>query len=454
MDSWKTMSTIGDGQIKRETKYYQNDKEIEVDLDNIISGYMYGSTIVPYDEATLNIGIENNSASLDCLGFTDKKYILPEYLSGKQCHVVFAHSKAEVTQKKFAALVTAMVQSNLVMIARKVYRKGVSPKINVLFPGFNENGHAFCTMIEMHFCEDMVHIQFPSFNISRKHKPTEEQLNWMGDLIDSMDLMSAGDPFSGNAEAFALNKTQNPVIQHTCHLIAHRALHPNTPLPQVIEEVKKLIDVPEKIKDASKEILIKAKENFKLEVIKKPSKIEQLEERLKKASITTTTTTTTGQNGETDENNQPNSQTDSVGTVHPAEDYMQLLRRGEPYGRISNELEQVIDTLVFKAFTIGQIKVIKAIFAYREEAKLLGPSKYNEWISQFKTQLLSNGMLEFFEQVIIKEGLGYITATESDMSTVQPYEAEEFYKIDISAVQKTNIQEQHDSDDDVMDLLE
>jgi ATP-dependent DNA helicase 2 subunit 2 len=124
-----------------------------------------------------------------------------------------------------------------------------------------------------------------------------------------------------------------------------------------------------------------------------------------------------------------------------------LLRNGERFATLCTQIQNIISDLVFKQISIQMEKVAKALLIYREEAKLLGPYIYNSWIEQFKTSLLNRKKHEFWEEVIVKEGLGLISANENDMSTVTEQEVEDFYKLNLNKAVATTEADNIDVDD-------
>lgn len=493
LDSWKTMYTTTGEEVKKTIKYFQNDEEIKaipevknpVAADNqqppigalnssaslssathptrndtmevddnvveIITGYMYGSTAVPFESSLKqNFG----EKSLMCIGFSDRKYVLSEYLSGKGCHVILPQLKYKSSPKKFAALVKALSEMNYVIIARKVYNKSSSPKIVAMFPEYTEDGKPFLTMIGLHFMEDCIDIKFPSLRHTKKFKPTQEQYDVMDQLINSMDLMTAGNEKSGNAEAFSLNKTLNPVNQHMCRVIAHRALHPHEPVQQISEELTELIDVPKKIQNMSRDTLLKAKELFVLEEVQKRSKMQLLEERLNRINEKAAGITGVSENA-IEQNLPVDSQIDHVGTVTPGEDFVFLVDKGiSDFGTAAKQLQEVVNKITFQAFSVPRVKITKALVAYREMAKDMRPHNYNDWIVTYKEELFSKDKQDIFTQVIVQEELGLILSTDSHQSSITAEKGEKFYRTDDIPAKRTTIAPSNDDDDDVMDLIE
>ncbi|XP_055639122.1 X-ray repair cross-complementing protein 5 [Toxorhynchites rutilus septentrionalis] len=431
---FKTECVDPNATVQMKTTYYKNDTPFEPDLDNLIKGYMYGSTVVPYDSA-MDIDYKSGEQRLACHGFTMTGNILEEYLCGNGTYVVVARKDCSASEAKLSALIKAMIDLDVVMIATKVYRRDTRPRINVLMPTYRK-GYPCLIMLELCFQEELALLKFPPL-LTNKNKPTDSQYEAIDKLIDSMDLMDALDGDTGSKEAFALHKTLNPIHQHVYRTVAHRALYPKAPLPAMDEELKELVDVPTKLKERSKLHMEQVKQLFSLKEVKVNSRIQWLRKSAQIGLQTDATSAGSSQQNELDAADELDDHRIivEVGTVTPAEDFALLLKRGEKFATVCTQLQRVISDLVFKSMTIQYEKIAMSIMMYREEAKLLGPYRYNEWIVEFKKSLFGRNKHEFWEQIIVKERFGLIEANESDMSTVTADEGREFYSI--SSANKT-----------------
>ena len=143
-------------------------------------------------------------------------------LPGNGTYLVVPQHDFDASEKKFAALVEAMLQEDLAMIVRRVYRENSAPHMNVLIPKKSTQG-PHLIMLELCFKEENIVFDFPSLR-TKKHTPSAEQMDVMDNLIDAMDLTDCLQDNTGIKEAFVLNKTLNPVDQHLLRCIAHRAV--------------------------------------------------------------------------------------------------------------------------------------------------------------------------------------------------------------------------------------
>ncbi|XP_019526576.3 X-ray repair cross-complementing protein 5 [Aedes albopictus] len=428
LGSFKTESTNPNATVKLKTDYFKNDQPFEPDYENVINGYMYGSTVVPYD-SQIDIDYKSGEQRLSCLGFTVAGNILEEYLCGTGTHVVVARKDCSASEAKLSALVKAMIELDVFMIATKVYRRDTRPKINVLMPTYRKR-YPCLIMMELCFQEEVALLKFPPL-LSNKYKPTDAQYEAVEKLIDAMDLMDALDDDTGSKEAFALQKTLNPIHQHMYRTVAHRALHPKAPIPAMDEELKKLVDVPPKVRERSKTALEEVKNLFPLKEVKVNARLKWLQRANKITASLDGAVAGTSQQNATDAEEELDDQRTivEVGTVTPAEDFALLLKRGEKFATLCGQIQNVISDLVFKSMTVQYEKVAMAMMMYREEAKIMGPYRYNEWIAEFKKSLLARNKQEFWEQVVVRERFGLIGMGESDMSTITADEVEEFYNV-------------------------
>ncbi|KFB46580.1 AGAP009910-PA-like protein [Anopheles sinensis] len=418
--------------VQLKTEHFLNDKPIDASTAELIVGYVYGSTVVPYN-STIDIEYKSGEGRLDCLGFTAASNVFEEHLCGKGTYVVIAKKGCSASAHKLSALVAAMVELHVVMIATKVYRKDTKPRLHALIPSYKKK-HPCLVMLELIFQDEMSLLKFPPL-ITGKHKPTREQYDAVDHLIDSMNLMDGiDDGDGGSREAFAMQKTFNPTHQHVYRSVAHRATHPkDTSLPSMDEELKELFNVPKKIAQRSIPALNEIKRLFVLKEIQPKASNSWLQRAAKIKLGTEPSTSATIDSGlgmEEDEvlSGADRRTLDTVGTVTPAEDFALLLRRGEKFVTVATQMQNVVHELLFASMRPPGDKVIAALMMYRGEAQKLGPYRYNEWMEEFKRTLLARHKEDFWNNVIVAEKLGLIDTSESDMSTVSVEQAEDFYR--------------------------
>lgn len=366
---------------------------------------MYGGVPVPYEDVTF----DNGGKGLRCIGFIDISYIKDECLEGKTIWMIVPQKGFETSAKRFSALIKAMQNLNLAILARYTYRNGTAPKVMALFPHDNS-----MLMHELFYKDSIVSVSFPSLQ-STKCKPNNEQYEFMDKFVDSMDLTK-------KTSEKHFKSLMDPGLQHAYRVIAHRAINPSDPVPAVDKDILALITPPKPsdmeidiqqmktlfpvkpVELSNKEKFLKNIQNIDNEVIDEVALIENLKA-------------------------QNDSEISEIGTLRPSEDFLHLLNRGERFSALTVQLQNVIVTFVTKSMVSMDEKIHQALFAYRETAKMKAPYQYNDWILTLKELLKEREKTTIWE-LIVKENLGLITAHESEISTVTAEEAAIFYKAD------------------------
>lgn len=440
LSSFKMECALPNTVTKMVTEYAQNNQAIDKpEKDEVIKSYMYGSTLVALDnDPELTVTLKG----IYCIGFTVRELVLNEYRIGESCHVVLPRKAHMKSSKLFLGLIEAMVERNLVMIARKVYLNNSKPSVVLLLPNHKDNV-AYFTMIQLAFANDISLFSFPNLK-TRKTEPNKKQVEIIKELVDAMDLMNAIDDGSGLTEAFAPETTLNPANQHLCRSVAYRALHPTDPLPTIDPELMSMIDVPPKIKKACTDMLKELEEQFPLELV---------ERKFKKIFGQGNKTATSTDDVMDDDNDEIDDSKDivAIGTITPADDFGVLLKKGERFGKLCDQIQTVIYDLIFRTASLQTEKILECIIMYREQAKLYGPFNYNNWIKELKKVLIERNRLNFWHQYIVKEGLGLITTEEAQISIVSIGEQLEFYEVSSKEANTTVAMDQ--DDEDALDAL-
>lgn len=427
------------------TQYQQNGKVIEdMDLSKTIEGYVYGDRKVPYDQC-LNLDYDAGGKSFICIGFSPRRNVLDEYYAGKSTQLVVPQSTCGRSIHMLNSLGSVMEERDMVMIARRVRQKAAKPALMALFPmRHDEHQTIYFHMIELIFSENMLEFYFPDLT-AKKYQANEEQIEAIDALIDSMDLMTADD----GMEAFALDRTLNPAKQFMYRVISARAMDPNLPLPKFSEDLEKMFEMPESVKEYSKEAIDKLKELFPIN-----EKDDTKKQRWMKKNILANglnAVDATGADPSQSPTDNPRPTKTEIGTITPMEDFDLLYRSGEKFSVLCGQLQKVVSDLIFKSMSweYETEKIAKALLYYREQAKGIGAHYYNDWVEGFKTQLLLRNNAEFFRAVLVKEKLGIINSDESETSVRTAAEVAEFYSSE-SVVKKVETGPAEDDEDDDM----
>ena len=138
---------------------------------------------------------------------------------------VILPTKGDKNERAFTAVVSQMIETKKVMIAKIIERKNAYPKLVSLFPHF-ENKQALLYMVQLPTSEDLRDYQFPQLVSS-----TDAQRKAAGDLIDALDLTA------NEEERLVPELTYNPSIQYLNQVLVARMNDPDVALPKIKENI-------------------------------------------------------------------------------------------------------------------------------------------------------------------------------------------------------------------------
>ncbi|GAB1600473.1 X-ray repair cross-complementing protein 5-like, partial [Argonauta hians] len=241
--SWKKVyANDPNAEFKQSSTFHLNDDdETEIDVNDTISAYYYGSTLVPVSEESEKYKCEK---CFKVLGFT---------------------SKDNVVSVAFSAFVNALFETNLVAIVRRVYAGSNAPRIGCLKPHIK---YKYECMIynELPFHEDMMACQFNSLPVggisaAKKFKPSDVQLEAVDNLIDSMTFSNK----DGEHNVFNSKNKPNPYLQKFYQCFEERVNDPTKPIPDVPSSLMNKLGVTF---FENKEAMQRIKDNFELKELK------------------------------------------------------------------------------------------------------------------------------------------------------------------------------------------
>ncbi|XP_062463769.1 X-ray repair cross-complementing protein 5 isoform X3 [Pezoporus occidentalis] len=210
---WTTVDakTLRKDDVRRETVYCLNDDdETEVQKDDTIQGFRYGSDIVPFskeDEEQMKYKTEAKCFSV--LGFSRFSQIQRHCYMGNQVLKVFAAKDDENAAVAFSALVHALDELKVVAVVRYAYDRRSNPQIGAAFPYIKDayeclQHKAFhpnepLPPIEEHLLEML---EMPSVVKERCQGPLEKikALFPLKEVVKKKDKKTAQDIFKDNSE--------------------------------------------------------------------------------------------------------------------------------------------------------------------------------------------------------------------------------------------------------------
>ncbi|NXP30626.1 XRCC5 protein, partial [Leiothrix lutea] len=420
--------TLRKEDVQKETVYCLNDDdETEVQKDDTIQGFRYGSDIVPFskeDEEQMKYKTEGKCFSV--LGFTRSSQIQRHYYMGNQALKVFAAKGDECAAVAFSALVRALDELKVVAIVRYAYDRRCNPQIGVAFP-YIKDAYECLIYVQLPYMEDLRQYVFSSLKNSKKYTPTVDQLSAIDSLMDSMNLVHEDEETS--EDLFKPSKIPNPHFQRLYQCLQHKAFHPDKPLPPIDQHLLEMLDMPSVVRERCQAPLERVKALFPLKEVgkKKEGKTAQDifkdsedEPSLKKPKIE-------DEEGSFSIMKLAEGNITSVGSVNPAEDFRILVRKkNADFKDVSQQLINRIDQFLENKGSQYYMKGIDCIRVFREEAvKLSKVQCFNDFLQALKSKLEDKALSDFWE-IMVQDRISLITKDEAEESSVTGEEAEKF----------------------------
>ncbi|XP_072541137.1 X-ray repair cross-complementing protein 5 [Salminus brasiliensis] len=413
--------------VKRETVYCLNDdNETEVQKDDTIQGFRYGSDIVPFSKVDQDqMKYKSDGKSFAVLGFAKQEPINRHHFMGTQVIKVFPAKEDEHAAVALSALIRALDSLNMVAIVRYAYDRRSNPQVGAAFPCIKEKYE--CLMyVQLPYMEDLRQFAFPSLENNKKFAPSEAQLSAVDALIDSMMLVEEGDD-GENEDIFKVNHIPNPQFQRLFQCLHHRCVNPGAPLPPIDPWLKRILDRPQAVSARCQAPLQEMKKCFPLkEVVRKKEQKTSVdvfgsgeEPNAKKLKM--------------DEDDKFNlaeiseGNITSVGSVNPAKDFRVLIQQKTiPFDQACEQLTHRMEQLLGNRSTDYYMKTITCIQAFREQSvKASNAELFNSYMQSLKRSVPDRNLQDFWD-LLVQDALTLINKDEVESSTVSKQEAEQF----------------------------
>ncbi|KFV77700.1 X-ray repair cross-complementing protein 5, partial [Struthio camelus australis] len=421
--------TLRRDDVQKETVYCLNDDdETEIQKDDTIQGFRYGSDIVPFskvDEEQMKYKTEAKCFSV--LGFSRSSQIRRQYYMGSQVLKVFAAKDDENAAVAFSALIHALAELKVVAIVRYAYDRRSNPQIGVAFP-YIKDAYECLIYVQLPYMEDLRQYMFSSLKNNRKYIPTADQLSAVDSLIDSMNLIYEDDDGESFEDLFKPSKIPNPHFQRLYQCLQHKAFYPNEPLPPIEPHLLEMLEMPSVVKERCQAPLEKIKALFPLKDVGKKKEGKTAQDIFK-------------DNNEDEPNpKKPKTENEeggfsiisiaegnvtSVGSVNPAKDFQILVRqKNAVFNEVSQQLINRIDQFLENKGSQYYMKAINCIKVFREEAiKLSKVQSFNDFLQALKSKVDDKALADFWE-IVMQDRISLITKDEAGGSLVTSEEAE------------------------------
>ncbi|KAK7067015.1 X-ray repair cross-complementing protein 5 [Halocaridina rubra] len=455
--TWKTVYAHDEtGVIIKETSYHLNDDaQTAVDEEDVISGYRYGSTIVPVSEEDFQeLKYSSESPrSLSILGYAPNTNVPPSLQAGDQVLVITAREGDEVAAVALSSFIQALAELDYVGITRRIYNKNYNPVLGVLYPEITKE-YECLIWIPLPFREDVRMYTFPSLKRTTE-KLSDDEKNAMDDLISAMNLFGDDE----DDEIMEPTGTLNPELQHFFNMLTHRALHEHDPLPPPAEHIISILDTPKEVVERRDKVSVRLASLFPTKKVVKSTKRDnedlfasKEEEINKKKKLDDDTSVSAS--------DLSRALVTKVTSATPVNDFNTLLRGDAPnFALICSQIGDVILQLVDNDGGSGPAsnaiysKIVDCLTVFRQESCIIDPAQYNNFISRLKDTVTLRDLRTLWNSV--KEGnLGQISSNASLKSNISPEAALKFLELDEQPQEAVPEPKAENADDDFEDLLD
>ncbi|XP_058051948.1 X-ray repair cross-complementing protein 5 isoform X1 [Ahaetulla prasina] len=444
--------------IQKETVYCLNDDdETEVQKEDVIQGFRYGSDIIPFskvDEEQMKYKTDGKCFAV--LGFCRSSLIQTYRYMGNQVLKVFAAKDDEAAAVALSALINALNELDMVAIVRYVYDRRSQPQVGAAFP-LIKNEYECLAYVQLPYMEDLRHYMFSSLKNNKKCTPTEAQLSAVDSLIDSMSLVCEDDSEGTLVDIFKPSKFPNPLFQRLYQCLQHKAFHPDAPLPPIEKHLLDMLEAPPEVTEKCQAPLQKVKALFPL---KEGGKIKEQK-----------TAQSIFKDNNEDGPNAKKAKTEdgeasfriaslsegnviTVGSVNPAENFSVLVRKkNADFKEVSQQLIKHIFQFLENRGIVYYMKSIHCIKVFREDAiKLSEVQCFNDFLEALKKKMEDKNLPDFWD-IVIQEGISLITNEEAEGSSLTAEDAKKFLAPKEKPMEVSPVAEEGGDVDDLLDMI-
>uniref|UniRef100_A0A3B5KTE5 X-ray repair cross-complementing protein 5 n=1 Tax=Xiphophorus couchianus TaxID=32473 RepID=A0A3B5KTE5_9TELE len=372
--------------VKRETVFcLDDDNETEVQKEDIIQGFRYGSDIVPFSKVDQDqMKYKHDGKCFAVLGFTKKNLVLRHQFMGTQIVKIFPARDDEHAGVAMSALIRGLDELNMVAIVRYAYDRRSNPQVGAAFPCIKPD-YECLLYVQLPFMEDLYGRQFtfPSLENNKKIAPSGTQLSAIDSLIDSMMLVTEDE------DLLKPHHLPNPAFQRHFQCLHHRAVHADSPLPPMEPWLEAALDRPEVIQERCQAPLQEIKKLFPLTEVEKKKKLKTSAQIFGKDSEEPDAKKAK-EDEEEDEYNLANIAEGSVTSVRVRGNWL-----------ICQQLTHRIEQLLSNKNTHYYMKSITCIQAFREQSVKQGNADlFNSYLQSLKRSIPSRGLEVFWDLLV------------------------------------------------------
>ncbi|CAH2305157.1 X-ray repair cross-complementing 5 [Pelobates cultripes] len=453
--SWAVVDakTLNKEDVQKETVFcLDNDEETEIQKDDTIQGFRYGSDIVPFSKVDQEqMKYKTDAKCFMVLGFTRSSQIDRTQFMGNQVVKIFPPKDDEAATVALSALIHALDETDMVAIVRYAYDRRSNPQVGVAFPHVKDK-YECLVYVQLPYAEDLRQYLFASLKNNKQFTPTDTQLSAVDNLIDSMCLVHEDE--DGFEDLFKPSKIPNPQFQRLFQCLQFKAFNPDEPLPPIEQHLLNMLEMPSEVKARCQTPLQKLKSCFPLQEAtkKKAQKTGQdiFEEKNEEPDAKKAKT-------EDDDFNlmqMADGNITSVGSVSPDKDFRLLVRQKTTnFKDVSNQLINRVNECLEIKQTQYYLKAMKCIKAFRVEAVRMSQVQlFNDFLQSLKAKTEGSKLMEFWE-IVVQDDISLITSEESKGSSVTPEEAKLFLTQEEKKTEPISVADEEEDVDDLFDMI-
>nr|XP_060629911.1 X-ray repair cross-complementing protein 5 isoform X1 [Anolis sagrei ordinatus] len=444
--------------LQKETVYCLNDDdETEIQKEDVIQGFCYGSEIIPFskvDEEQMKYKTDGKCFAV--LGFTKASQVLRHRYMGNQVLKVFTAKDDEAAAVALSSLIHALDELDMVAIVRYVYDRRSQPQVGAAFP-LIKNEYECLAYVQLPYMEDLRQYMFSSLKNNKKCAPTEDQLLAVDSLIDSMSLVYEDENEETVEDTFKTSKFPNPQFQRLYQCLQHKAFHPDAPLPPIEKHLLDMLEAPQEVREKCQAPLEKVKSLFPLKDAGKMKEQKTAQHIFK-------------DNTEDGPGNQEVKVEDddvgfriadlaegnvtAVGSVNPVENFRVLVRqKNADFKEVSQQLIKHIHQFLENRGHLYYSKSIDCIKVLRDEAiKLSEVQCFNDFLETLKKRVEDKNLTDFWE-IIVQDKISLITKEESGGSSLTAEDARKFLAPKEKPMEVSPVTDEGDDVDDLLDMI-
>eukprot|EP00750_Incisomonas_marina_P032285 INCI9098.2.p1 GENE.INCI9098.2~~INCI9098.2.p1 ORF type:complete len:660 (+),score=155.25 INCI9098.2:395-2374(+) len=206
------------GKVKMERAHFSvENPDTAIAPEEQIKAYKYGAEFVPFNQSDMIAFQWESTKSLQTLGFMPRSNLRRDHFADKCVKLVPTPGDA-TAEASLSVLKQALLNRNMVGIARLVKRKNDAPQLGALLPAPDAQECALLFM-RLPFAEDLREFEFAALDATAP-KPSTAQLDAAENLIRRMEV----------GDDWAPENVKNPALQRLHNCLQARVRDPDAPL--------------------------------------------------------------------------------------------------------------------------------------------------------------------------------------------------------------------------------